>query len=503
MIKNRLSGAWKAIVEGTVIKNGRQWTLPDNSKWPGNVLTFHNRLCYDDNITSIGTKSMALISGTAGIGKTMFLIRLLDHIVATSTGRTLNTSVVYVDEEAGTTLRYRLLADGSMTHYDPFKHGVPDYLLSDSVDLQNAKSKTLSLMVASEKKAKCTFQSRVNEEANDGSTITMPPFTQIELLSIKPPEMSDEEAVFRADVFGGSGRNFNAIAIIESDPLTVVEGVMGVFFPPDYKERFSNSWQNILRVVSNKLRNLTDAPYPNEIINSMMRHCTAGNSKIWASPFMKGLAAAVEYDSDVTITSTLKGILCKSGYGSLFESVGHLKLIRCETEFNLYPLLPRRSTASKDSVKFSAFKMQTIVIREVTDICKLDNDTYGLPLFDNFPLVDAIIQPNTLIQYTVATTDHKGAVDQLDRIRDQLSDKDPANHRMIFVVSRDNFNTFKYQEDLSDIRQYITTDASLVQKTKKRALPLAEANVDEADKKVPKRKLVPTKEISQLTEIDY
>ena len=199
------------------------------------------------------------------------------------------------------------------------------------------------------------------------------------------------------------------------------------------------------------------------------------------------LLPAVEHDSDATINSQLKGILCKSGYGSLFESVGHLKLIRCETEFNLYPLLPRRSTASKDSVKFSAFKMQTIVIREVTDICKLDNDTYGLPLFDNFPLVDAIIQPNTLIQYTVARTDHKGAIDQLDRIRDQLSDKNLANHRMIFVVSRDNFNTFKYQEDLSDIRQYITTDAPLVQNTKKRALPLAEANVDETDKKVPKR----------------
>jgi hypothetical protein len=485
MIKNRLSGAWKAIVEGRVIKNGRQWTLPDNSKWPGNVLTFHNRLCYDDNITSIGTKSMALISGTAGIGKSMFLIRMLDHIVATSTCRTLNTSVVYIDGEAGTTVRYRLLADGNMTHYDPIKHEIPDYLLSDSVDLQNAKSKILSVMVASEKmKAICTFQNRVDEEANDGSTITMPPFTQIELVSIKPPGMSDEEAVFLADVFGGSGRNFNAIAMINSDPLAVVEDVMNVFFPPDYKERFSNSWQIILRVISNELRNLTDAPYPNEIVNSMLRHCTAGNSKIWASPFMKGLAAAVvEYDSDATITSTLKGVLCKSVYGSLFESVGHLKLIRCETEYNLYPLLPRRSTVSKDSVKFSAFKMQTIVIREVTDICKLDNDTYGLPLFDNFPLIDAIIQPNTIIQYTVATSDHKGATNQLDRIRDQLSDKDPANHRMIFVVSSDNFNTFKYQEDLSDIRQYITTDTPLVQKTKKRTLPLAEAYVVETDKK--------------------
>jgi hypothetical protein len=497
LIQNELSGAWKAIVEGTVIKDGRQWTLPDSSKWPGDVLKFHDRLCYDTNIATIGKRKKVLISGTAGIGKTMFLIRLLDHIVETSPGRTLNTSVVYVDEEAGTTLRYRLLADGSMTHYDPLKHQVPDYLLSDSVDLQNAKSTKLSLMVASEKKAKCVFQKRVNEANSDGSNITMPPFTQSELVSIKPPEMSDEEAVFRADVFGGSGRNFNTMEVTNSDPLPIVEGVMAEFFTLDYKVRFSNSWQNILEVVSNKLKNLTDGADSREIVNSMFRHCTAGNSKIWASPFMKGLAAAVEHDSDDTITSALKGILGKSGYGSLFESVGHLKLIRCETEYNLYPLLPLKSEASQDSVKFSAFRMQTIVIREVTDICKLDNGTYGLPLFDNFPLVDAIIQPNTLIQYTVATTDHKGAIDQLDRIRDQLVDKDRANHRMIFVVSRYNFKTFKYQKDLSDIRQYITTDVPLVQKTtdvplvqktKIRALPLAEANVGETDKKVPKMK---------------
>lgn len=222
---------------------------------------------------------------------------------------------------------------------------------------------------------------------------------------------------------------------------------------------------------------MTDDADTDEFLNSMFRHCTAGNSNIWASPFMKGLAAAVLADSNVTMTPALRAILGKSGYGSLFESVGHLKMIRCKTDYNLCPLLPPRSSDSKDIVKFSAYQMQTTVIKRITDISELLDGTYGFY---------AIIQPNTLIQFTVAATDHKGAIAQLEQIRSQLKDKNTANHRMIFVVSRDNYSTFKYQKDLHAIRQYITTDDPLVQETKIRPLRSIKSDVDKANKRISK-----------------
>lgn len=319
----------------------------------------------------------------------------------------------------------------------------------------------------------------------------MPPFTQSELVSIKPPGMSDDEAVFRADVFGGRAREFINMGITCSDPLPIVETVLKEFFTEDYRSRFPNSWQNILQVISKMLSMLRDVVHNDNIrecANSMFRHRTAYDDKIWASPFMKGLAAAVESDSDDFMASEFRGILGSSGYGSFFESVGHLEMIRCKTEHNLYPLLPSRSSGSKDIVKFSAYQMQTAAIKKIADITELSHGTFGLPLYNHYPLVDAIIQPDTLIQFTVAATDYKGSIYQLEGIRSQLRDKNAANHRMIFVVSRDNCRTFKYQKDLHAIRQYITTDDPLVQETKKRPLRSIKSNLDKAVKKVFKTK---------------
>jgi hypothetical protein len=56
----------------------------------------------------------------------------------------------------------------------------------------------------------------------------------------------------------------------------------------------------------------------------------------------------------------------------------------------------------------------------------------------NFPLIDAVIQPNLLLQFTTAKR-HEGAVDKLDVIRSKLS-ANREDHMMIFVV--DNVRDF-------------------------------------------------------------
>jgi hypothetical protein len=129
------------------------------------------------------------------------------------------------------------------------------------------------------------------------------------------------------------------------------------------------------------------------------------------------------------------------------------------TQFSLTPLKPRYARANSDLISFN---IETVILRVVADISSLPDNTYGLPLYSNFPLVDAVIQPDTLIQYTISPTNHKGAVEQLATIREQLRDKNSRNHRMIFVVPKTNLKTFKHQENLASIRQFIITDTPQV-----------------------------------------
>ena len=97
-------------------------------------------------------KKRVLIYGTPGIGKSFFLQRLLVHIVETAqANKTLIPTVNYVRIEKKNAREYMLLPDGSTESFNSCKHGLPDYLLSDAVDLEVADGKLLSLEVASDK----------------------------------------------------------------------------------------------------------------------------------------------------------------------------------------------------------------------------------------------------------------------------------------------------------------------------------------------------------------
>ena len=474
-VENKLSVVWNAIINKKIVKSGegrRKWTLPNDGVWVGNVKTFYNRECYDYNIKRFfqmpTTVTKGLLSGTAGIGKSLFLIRLLDYIVEFSE-TVADISIDYYQREGpSTSCRYRLLGSGDVVLYDQLKHRTPDYLLSDSIDFGVDKGNRFSLLVASEKEADVArVTKRVREMGANGASIIMPPFTMNELLQIKPLEMTEEEAIFRGDVFGGSARNFVAnTAGTGTYTYQVVDETMNAFFPEIYKVRFASSWQNIVSSLSQQLGKMTsisDNLSAVNIVNSMFIHIIPDKGAIWASVFMKTLAGAVVDAKDINITGELKKILGNSGYGSLFESVCHLKLTRCVTPFLLIPLHARNGKNIQETANPSIkFDMDIAILTTVSDISSLPNNTYGLPLFSNFPLVDAIIQPDTLIQYTVSLS-HKGAVNQLADIRKKLNEKNSKKHLIIFVVPKDNLFKFKHQNNLYGIKQFVITDSPQVE----------------------------------------
>jgi hypothetical protein len=53
---------------------------------------------------------------------------------------------------------------------------------------------------------------------------------------------------------------------------------------------------------------------------------------------------------------------------------------------------------------------KVVALRSIDDIGVLPAGSYGLPQDPNFPLVDAIVQPDLLLQMIISEKKHKGAV---------------------------------------------------------------------------------------------
>ena len=159
-------------------------------------------------------------------------------------------------------------------------------------------SHKFTLLISSENEKSCKeFSKRVREAGYNGIKITLPPFTTSELLIIKPLGMSDEEAMFRADVFGGRARSLIATAVIIGAYVwPVVERTMKTFFTEEYKDLYSHSWDNIVSSISydlSMMRVVSYAACHTHMLNNLFFHATSTGKIIWASIFMKCLATAL------------------------------------------------------------------------------------------------------------------------------------------------------------------------------------------------------------------
>jgi hypothetical protein len=178
--------------------------------------------------------------------------------------------------------------------------------------------------------------------------------------------------------------------------------------------------------------------------------------EIWASKFIEVLAGVITRELETEISVKLKSIFLEYGMGNAFESFGHKILTSNKSEYTIRALTTSKKRRKENNYNDKVnFNLPIMLIRNISDVGNLPNGCYGLPIFSNFPLVDAVIQPDTLIQFTISPEKHKGAVDRLDEIRNQLS-ASRDEHRIIFVIPHDNRDSFKYQKNLSSISQYVT-----------------------------------------------
>lgn len=92
------------------------------------------------------------------------------------------------------------------------------------------------------------------------------------------------------------------------------------------------------------------------------------------------------------------------------------------------------------------FRLQKF--RRTEDIINLRTGTYGIPYRANFPLIDAIVQPDKVINFTI-TKIHKGANQDVESLR--------KKHKFIWMV--EDPEKFSKQEGLGDIKQYVMCSA--------------------------------------------
>ena len=366
---------------------------------------------------------------------------LLDHIVKTALDENKEVpSVCYCKYEMTTVVKYMLMSDGAIQKYNKDIHGIPAYLLSDSVDIDNHDmAEKLSLEVASDKPANYKqFIKRIGESGDVGGLkIAMPLFSLEELNMIKPTEkntstanpsnsvISNEEATFRYDVLGGSARNFVSMAEENCDIMPEVEETMLWVFGEKCKESYAESWNNIATILSYKLQ-ISVANEHFDVANSTFVHLFVSEDgkgrNIWASRFIEILIGFVVDKMDKNLLTVLKGLIGGAGMGCAYESIGHKKLTRSESKYPLIALNKANQKKNRTVDSSMKYNYPVHLFRTIADIGLLENEEYGLPVTCNFPLVDAVIQPDTLINFTTANT-HKGAVDKLLDIRKQLHEK--------------------------------------------------------------------------------
>ena len=83
------------------------------------------------------------------------------------------------------------------------------------------------------------------------------------------------------------------------------------------------------------------------------------------------------------------------------------------------------------------FHLPKVLIRSVADIATLNDGYYGLPIFGNFMLADAIIKPNIMLQFTVSCK-HGNATDtpKWENLRNKLGGS-RKDDKLIFVIPRE------------------------------------------------------------------
>ena len=85
-----VAAVWNAIATEKVVHNGSLLTLSDGTEWQPTVHKLYKRRCYDciiNRTNSVPPKGCVLVKGTPGVGKSLFALLYLAHLVESAKRR--------------------------------------------------------------------------------------------------------------------------------------------------------------------------------------------------------------------------------------------------------------------------------------------------------------------------------------------------------------------------------------------------------------------------------
>ena len=406
------------------------------------------------------TVNAALLLGTPGIGKSLFLRWLMATLAREAIENNISMTVRF----ATGTYDYFCSTNGSVVAYN--SHSKPDYFFSDSVDICNLDlSKKLTLFVSSDDAQHYKEWKKRMQEAGDGARLWyMPVFSLEELVCIRVDPLTVADIEFRYKVVGGSARAVVSGVYFPSDShiRQFVAMEFEWFFTGCDISETNKIWA--IQIVTDALKGATDEKNAKLVFHRMFKHQHpdaryANPSLEWSSKFLQLLAEAVIENKEKSMYSELKKIFGYAGVGCGFEYLGHQCLTAKSNIKKEYSVRRLREDSSEE-LTLTLNVERRVFIRCIDDIGKLKSGDYGLPTISNFPLIDSVIHPDILIQFTTSDR-HEGATNKLTDILEQLHMVQSRGKRekpkMIFMVPRDKVNTFKFVAGLPGVEQFVTT----------------------------------------------
>jgi hypothetical protein len=126
------------------------------------------------------------------------------------------------------------------------------------------------------------------------------------------------------NVIGNSARNFQKTKSRKLKPFDFVEELFIDVFGNETKEKYPESWSNLVNMISYQLRK-SKKDDDVRIVNSLMRHRLEDDTVTWTSKLMAMLAGDILNCRDTSVYEALQSMLGTSAKGLMFESLGHHK----------------------------------------------------------------------------------------------------------------------------------------------------------------------------------
>lgn len=496
---NEISKFWNAICCGNVECNDSILSFADGLSWMinENIPMIYERNVYKEIFEELcaGKLEKMLVFGTPGIGKSLLEFYLLYRFAKHwKDGKT--HSILYKTRDESNPKRFLFETDGTQHRVYLVKENAeirPDYYFTDTYsDVNYHPIKTIVHVTSpSEKKAYDQFAKSVGVLAmrNRGTFKCMLPFTWEEakfllvilnLLNIKDrlPEISEEEFQFMFWVFGGSARLLSTLCNLDvnKEISDFVDREMTDFFDgvttnvnrrhPGLKAAFPLTWKNACNLITYQLEYTDRSNLSSDVVKQSMflhKYHDQGDSRkeVWASTFMKYLAAAIMDDHNNIVFNELRNLFNNSNaaIGAIFERCAIKDILANLKDGQSYTCdkLKKTKTDKSESWEFKTKFTRKVIINKIEDIANMKCGEFGVSNIVNFALVDLVYKGDMgeLILFNMYYGDgkkHKGAVDRLKDI--QRANQGPkVNDKMIFVLKPEN-KAFAYQTDLANINQF-------------------------------------------------